>query len=345
MKVTAGKTGCGFTLVEVLVSATLISLLLLVLVSMTDSTTRMWSYTSGRIEQFRDAREGFESITRRLSQATLNTYWDYQYPNGDTTQPPLRYSRQSELRFRCGNARQLTGNNKQTGHAAFFQGPLGFSGEEDYTRLENLLNTWGYYVEYGDDLKLRPDFLTPESIPPRNRFRLMELMEPSDRLTLYQFSSGNPAYKGSEWFTQPLQNGHSRVLAENIVGLILLPTLSPDEENSTGRRLAPNYSYDSAKTDDNNSASVDPELNWKNQLPPIVQVTLVAVDEGSFRRLNGASALMPEFFIGCPFDKAIDYTTDLDRLESNLRDWKLSYRVFVSNVSIRAAKWSREQRD
>src|SRR5437867_2293961 len=80
----------GFTLVEVMVSMAILVLLLLVLVSITDATRKTWSYTSSKIEQFQDAREAFESITRKLSQATLNTYWDY-----DNPLTPTRYLRQS----------------------------------------------------------------------------------------------------------------------------------------------------------------------------------------------------------------------------------------------------------
>jgi len=49
-------------------------LLLLILVSMTNAIRNTWSHTTAAAEQFRDAREAFESITRKLSQATLNTY-------------------------------------------------------------------------------------------------------------------------------------------------------------------------------------------------------------------------------------------------------------------------------
>ena len=75
----------------------IISLLLIVLLQMTNSTSELWTRTTGKTEQFRAAREGFESMTRNLSQATLNTYWDYDNPNS-----PTRFMRQSELRFICG---------------------------------------------------------------------------------------------------------------------------------------------------------------------------------------------------------------------------------------------------
>src|SRR5258708_3308729 len=87
----------GFTLVELLVSMGILSVLSIILVSITNSTASTWRYPTSRIEQFRGAETAFEGITRRLSQATLNTYWDYDSPS-----TPKRYLRKSELRFISG---------------------------------------------------------------------------------------------------------------------------------------------------------------------------------------------------------------------------------------------------
>ena len=50
-----------------------LSLVMLVLLSITGTTQSIWKQTSQRIDSFQVARSGFESMTRRLSQATLNT--------------------------------------------------------------------------------------------------------------------------------------------------------------------------------------------------------------------------------------------------------------------------------
>ena len=104
----------AFTLVELLVSMTIVLLLLVVLVGMVNLTSSLWRGTNGHIEQFRQARAGFDSLTRRLSQSTLNTYLDYVDANGrprtsvastaDTVAAfvPDHYARQSELRFISG---------------------------------------------------------------------------------------------------------------------------------------------------------------------------------------------------------------------------------------------------
>lgn len=349
----------GFTLVELLVSMALLVILLLVLISITDSTRKIWSQTTVKASQFRDAREAFEAITRKLSQATLNTYLDYEYPpiiggtdagKPDTTQPPKRYVRQSELRFISGTAATLiTGSNasKCPTHAVFFQAPLGFSDDASHSNLEKLLNTCGYFIQFGDDSQLRPGFLDKTNLVPlRNRFRLMEMVEPAESLSLYKYTNGNPAYSGTSWFNDPLALNPPpvQVRAENIVALVILPKLTP-EEDPTGRSLAPNYSYDSTSIGASAAltGSAAAAVNSKNQIPPVIQVTMVAVDEISFSRLQSGSK-MPDFFgTTSPFSDASKYDADLRALEQTLQNKRLNYRVFTTNVSLKTAKWSREQ--
>jgi len=355
----------GFTLVELMVSMVILVLLLLIMASMTDATRKTWSYTNGRIEQFRDAREAFESITRKLSQATLNTYWDYHYPNTSGTVPPDSYIRQSELRFISGDAALLTGTltNTQT-HGVFFQAPLGYvTDTTHYSNLNALLNTWGYFVEFGNESTYRPSFIN--SIPTASalhyRFRLMELMEPSDSMTLYTAETaagGNASYISSSWFLTPFsQIGTNRPvhpLAENIVALIVLPKLSPADETTGGfidASLAPNYYYSSTGLDSTGaklSTDSNPSLDPVNQLPPIIQVTMVAVDETSFNRLMPAVSgtqvpAMPNLGLSTLFQDATKYQADLAQFQSNLLTSKLNFRVFTTNISLKAARWSRDQ--
>lgn len=82
--------GAAFTLVEVLLSITVLSLIMTLLVNTLTVTQRVYTGAQSRVEQFREARVAFESITRRLSQATLNTYWDYNDPNAPTVCAPVR---------------------------------------------------------------------------------------------------------------------------------------------------------------------------------------------------------------------------------------------------------------
>lgn len=336
----------GFTLIELLVSVAILALLLLIIASIIDATRRTWGYASGRIEEFRGAREAFESITSKLSQATLNPYWDYNDPNN-----PTSYSRQSELRFRSGPASAMLSDPAARTHGVFFTAPLGYVNNTNYADLGTLMNTCGFFLEFGSDKDWRPDFVNQGGNAPRERYRsrLMEVVGPAESFSLYdeaQKAGGNAGYDGRSWFKSAVDGTAPytpstrpvRVLAENIVALILLPKLS-SQEDPTGIKLAPTYEYDST------DSKTDPVINPKNQLPPVVQVTMVAVDETSFIRLqNGDSPPnMAPIYAGCEFTDASRYERDLQTLESNLKSLNLSYRIFTMNVALKAAKWSREQ--
>ena len=365
----------AFTLIELLVSMAIIMMLMLVLVALTDSARRTWTYTTSKVEQFREAREAFESLTRRISQASLNTYWDYLDAGGQPrtaatmdTFVPASYSRQSELRFMSGNATTLlpgindrnnSGPLKAPTHAVFFQAPLGFVQDANYSGLENLLNTWGYYVELVNDTSVRPLFLKGiKSIPIRTRFRLMEMMEPSEKLTVYATPTT------TDWFLTPMEVPAQRqVVAENVIALIILPKLSPADQKAGNYEdycLAKNYSnsnfdytYDSTQVN-----STDGTLNPHHQLPPLLQITLVAIDELSANRMGdpGSRALLDK--LNTLFIDASKLSQDLSRdsttypdiasdpsLEAYLIRNRINYHIFSTNVSIKAAKWSRSQKN
>src|SRR5688500_8692736 len=67
----------AFTIIELLVSTAVLSSVVMIMVSITNQTASTWKYTAGKMEQFSGARDGFEALTRQVSQATLNTYYDY----------------------------------------------------------------------------------------------------------------------------------------------------------------------------------------------------------------------------------------------------------------------------
>jgi uncharacterized protein (TIGR02599 family) len=343
------KDNKAFTLVELMVATSVLLVICVILLSMIQMISKTWTSTTGKVEQFREAREGFESITRRLSQATLNTYWDYLR---DGSGNPAKYIRQSELRFISGPD-LFSGSGS---HAIFFQAPLGYSANTTAANLSNLLNTWGYYTRLKDDSGFWPFFITRQA---QKRFRLMEMSEPSEKLTLYRYTSGkgssgnakNLSYTGRDWYTTPLSNtAYSRVLSKNIIALVILPKFATGEKRSTGalladNELASNYSYDSTET------KSDPEINSKNQLPPVIQVTMVAIDENSAKRMNdnaqaALEAKVSGLFqtVGSTTDPTIQgYAQDLKTLQDYLIANKINFRVFTTTVSLKSAKWSRAQ--
>src|SRR6185369_7334797 len=76
----------GFTLVEMLVSATITVVLAGIMFAILSQTSRVVGRTVGKVEEFREARNAFEAVSTRLAQATLNTYIDY-----DSATSPTKY--------------------------------------------------------------------------------------------------------------------------------------------------------------------------------------------------------------------------------------------------------------
>ncbi|MDQ3624380.1 MAG: hypothetical protein M3463_18120, partial [Verrucomicrobiota bacterium] len=271
----------------------------------------------------------------------------------------------SELRFISGPAEQLLDEATvpRPTHAIFFQAPLGFVEDfAEFRGLDNLINTWGYFLEFNSDLESAPGFLRAQiasnKLPERWRYRLMELMQPSETLLTYREGESR------KWFQLPVLAASDRPvrpIAENVVALIILPRLSETEAEPgdvTGTTivpeyaLAPKYEYDSI-TDGEGSSEAKAHLNSRHQLPPVVQVTMVALDEPSASRLaDRFGKKAPDLKIDSPralFRKAEQLKippaesdlSDLQELEKNLVELKCNYRVFTTAVSIKGAKWSR----
>ncbi len=363
----------AFTTVELLVAMAVLILLFVVLLGITTQTASTWRYSTAKAEQFQEARRAYEVVSRRLSQATLNTYWDYLYSkdangNPDTTKPPSSYIRQSELRFRSGQMSTLLpattrGAPYHPTHGVFFQATFGLTDTIAYKATDDLLNAWGYFVELGNDSDQLPPFLQGIT-PSLMRFRLMEFRQSTETLTLYQL---DPNLANDSWFTAPLYltgtTRPARVMANNIVALIVLPKLSAEDQTARNsnprvatkyRMLSPTYDYDSKKSSNYVPPVTppDPDIDPRNQLPPIVQLGMVAIDDLSARKLatQGASKQdlglkTSDLFLQAnvldvgPSGQAQD--SDLSKFEQRLIAAKLSYRFYMSNVALRAAKWSR----
>ena len=68
----------GFTLIEMLVATTILVIIVGILFTITQQTSKVWKNTTGKTEVFLARATGFWGfMTRTISQATLNTYYDY----------------------------------------------------------------------------------------------------------------------------------------------------------------------------------------------------------------------------------------------------------------------------
>ena len=313
----------GFSLLELIVAMAVLAIMAVMMLSVTSSAQRLAKQTTSRVEQFREARRAFERINQTLSQATLNPYWDYVDLNGkprttNTSFTPAKYFRLSELRYLQTNASALAAPRGGTmaGGSAFFQAPLGKS--DTVSGLNSLLNTVGFFIERGSDSSLRPPTVTAAA---KTRYRLFELLEPTENLTIYGLTSGNSTYGGTNWFTTPLANAtNSHRLADNIVALVF-------QAQYTAANSTPTNSFNYTSTPQGVGLTQAVE---ENNLPPNVRVTMIAVDETSARRIADQNIALT------------DATNDtlLATLEQQLSDNRLNFRRFESTVSIGPAKWS-----
>jgi uncharacterized protein (TIGR02599 family) len=336
------KTG-AFTLIEVMVSMVIVLILVLVFSTMTDRTAKIWRDTRGKVSQFQQARDAFDLITRNLSQATLNTYLDYYDAKGArreagnvATFEPSRYGRYSDLRFVTGKASQILGlpEKQCPSQALFFYAPLGETGVTANTSLNHLLNLVGYYISYDADTE-RPNFMP---IAQGYGFRLMELRQRSESLTMPK--------PGLVWPPAVTNHPDAHIVARNIVALTFLPKLAETgaaaarTADGIGQALAPNYQYDSHTKGRGEQRK---ELNSMHQLPPIVEVTMVAIDQDSAERL-GRESTPPDFGLEQLFQNADPDVNrkDLETLLSRLTELHINARVFRTEVALKGAKWSHE---
>lgn len=342
----------GFSLMELMVTMTILLILMTVILAVTSQTGQLWRGTNSKIASFQDARAAFDALTRNLSQATLNHYYDY-YDAGWKARPaisataaslafsPANYGRASDLQFLCGPAETVFGSAAGTrqSHAVFFQAPLGrVENKAVYGDSQSLVNGVGYYVEFSDNTSAgaRPKFLQSAATMKQNRFRMMEWIQPSENFRLYN-NNAQTGVDPKDWYLTLTSNAaQCRVLADNILALIILPlSKAPEAGQVPDVSLAPAYGYDSRPSTYDTQRS--------HLLPPLIQVTMVAIDRESAVRLNQHyKDTVPPYLSSTWFAKASAYDDDMKALENALQGRtglpKVNYRIFKTTISTRDYK-------
>ncbi|MES2466948.1 MAG: Verru_Chthon cassette protein C [Verrucomicrobiota bacterium] len=377
----------AFSLIELMVSVAVLSLLLVIVFQMLEQMQKTWNRTRQTVSEFKDARNGFEEMGRRLGQATMNAYWGYEYQTATLNQIKTRYGReiirQSELHFVSGPSSVLFagGTSKalgsRPGHAVFFQAPFGFCFERDkvdktrlqYEKLNNLLNAWGYYVEFNTDELDRPRFLNAlKNAPaPRPRYRLMEFRQPTEYLQVYKLGlrdlTGPKQKDIYRWFSEGLFSVNSewnvqkeatrgetffrttRPIAENIIAMIIQPREATGASTTKKPEdLSPAYLYDTRRWQWSSPKATE-ALKTRHQLPPIMDVSFIAIDEASFAQYAARSNIIdvsgdPKLVSDELFVSGVKRTKDFEEIEKKLIALKLDYRIFSSTIRLRESKWT-----
>lgn len=373
------SAGRGFSLVELLVAMAVTSLLMLLVFQIIASVSATWQRGTGQAGAFASARASIEAVTRQLSQATLATYLAYADQSGNPVplvnpsfrgteaslardRVPSQYLPASELHFLSGPAASIFNNAgvsgvNSPGHAVFFQAPLGHVLFASNRPKSSLLNSVGFFVEYGSDEAWMPAPLQSNGNR-RFRYRLMQVVQPAEENMIYRStvqtnpSTGLPEFQyDTDWIAAMNPGAGSRTkspLAENIIAFALLPRLS-SYRNSDPAALSPNYVYDSRAWEAGAPVVGDPR--WRNQLPPVVEVICVAIDEPSALRLQerfggGGSPPLEHGAVRAAVDfstlflNAAELENDLAKVENGLSQLGIAYRIFRTQLTMRGAQWS-----
>jgi len=309
----------GFSLLEILLAAAILMMILVLFLNMISGTSTVTRRAGDTISSFQEARTAFDVLTRNLSQATLSPIWDY-----DNLSQPTKYRRETGLHFLIQKAGGSYSGTPGTGQVIYFQAPLGVaSNQTSFRGMANLLNACGYFIIYGNDAG-------PFGLETNYGYRLMQAVEPSEDLKVY----GGNNVSGTDWVAQLATLGVP--LARNIVFMAAWPRKSPSEDPEGGQ-LSTDFTYNSRA-----GASSDPQPPTAHQLPPIVQITLVALDETSARRLcvNSTPPAEIESIFSDLFrsSKTADFDADLKQMEARLADRNLNARIFTAAVPLRECK-------
>lgn len=319
----------GFSILELLVAVSVLVLMLVLLLPIVTNVTRV---TTSNPPTFQEARTAFETMTRLLGQALLNTYWDY-----DDPRDPQLYVRASELHFVTGPARDLTGFGETAGCAVFFQAPLSQSSDHGLKTQSDLLNSVGFYTRFSESEHL-PSYLQSEKSATA-AWRLWMYLQPAENFAVYTIYNGNPqADSNLSWFRNDLNTAsRNHVLANNVILLLIRASY----EDSAGDPVI-SYAYDSRP-----SFSGAEQPAAMHQIPPLLHASLVVIDQRTADRLllasNGGSYnLIPEDL----FSDASEYASDLTRLQNHLHGRPIGgipiqYRIFEATIQMSSAQWSR----
>jgi uncharacterized protein (TIGR02599 family) len=279
---------------------------------------------------------------------------------------PTQYLRMSELHFITDQTSRIfqeagVSGLQTVGQSVFFQMPGGIVERSDNRPKESLLNVIGYYIEFGSDADYLPA-PTTGSAKPRYRYRLMEVLQPAERNLIYEStceldgSSGLPVYTHDlRWIKALNLNQASATknpLAENILILALLPKLSPLQgSGGAANTLSQDFSYDSRDWEKPSGGPLHPL--WRNQLPPIMELVMICVDEPSALKMEklygGSNGSQPpaeaaEFRaavnLATYFQNPLEISKDIAEIEKGLGKLGLNYRTFRTDISMDGSKWT-----
>lgn len=248
---------------------------------------------------------------------------------------------------------------------------------------------WPAFIRNLMGSEVRYRFRLMQWIQPSEEFAVYAATAPTGSPAVYRYNQNwirdHLVDVGFSGLTVPSGKSRARAIGSNIVMMVIRPQISfvdeeelvgPITDNRYGGKLAPRYRYDSRSWTVQGSGpgnSVDTSLRttrlgggsatandplalvrlMRNQLPPLVEVAMVAITDADAQRLSqesGASIpealrLPPNTFhtrTGATGERAADFfDDDLQAYADKLADNGISHRVFRATIQVTGAKWSR----
>jgi uncharacterized protein (TIGR02599 family) len=313
----------------------------------TNSVSTTVRRASASVDALASARTGFDLMSRTLSQSTLNTYWDY-----DNPLDPDVYLRQSDLQFVIRQNTQDPGY----GQEIYFAAPETYSSNAALRSTRGLLNGCSMFVHFGSSLSFRPSGITGEKF----RYRLMFGIQPTEQLQIFNkpartSGQSDSSYRAAVqtywnalgWITS-IQNNSATVgssvtpVADNVIALIAWPRLPTGEDpDGTALLTSDSFAYNSQE-----GAMSVPQKITANQLPPVIDITMIAISEASASRLDDKSGNAPAVIqaaLNGRFQTASSFQSDLKAVSDALSDAHVEFQVFSTSVPLRESKWSKAQ--
>ncbi len=339
----------AFTLIELLAATAVFVLLLGIILAVTNSVSATIRHATAGIEASAASRTGFDLINRYLSQATLNPYWDYDNPLA-----PAAYFRQSDLQFIVRQNVQNAGY----GQEIYFVTPGTYSSTTSLRATHGLMNACSAFVHFGSSSDFQPTGTGKEKF----RYRLMFGLQTAENLSIFNkpprvAGQSVAAYRvalqqywdAAAWLT-PISNksgsslGSAAIfitpLVDNVIALIAWPRLSTAEDKD-GKELTSDFTYNSQ-----NNAMTSPQPLTANQLPPVVNLTMIVISEASAARLDRGSSNPPaeiESALAGRFSSVLQYQQDIDAVSKALSANGIDFKIVTTALPLRESKWSRAQ--
>lgn len=248
-------------------------------------------------------------------------------------------------------------------------------------------SVWPAFIRNLMGTENRYRFRLMQWIQPSEEFKVYESTKPSGSPPAYRYNrnwiNNHLVDIGFSGLTPPSGKSRARAIGSNIVMMVIRPQISfvdeeelvgPITDNRYGGKLAPRYLYDSrswtvgadsvpgynslrtTRLGGASASSTDSLALVKlmrNQLPPLVEVAMVAITENDAERLGATTTQIPEELrlppntfhtrTGPTAANAADFfDDDLATYTAKLADNGISYRVLRATIQVTGAKWNRD---